>query len=279
MRRFIAAVLVFGAFVCPTEVDALDCPVLLGSHLFQAADGVEAPAERQSQDLEARAVLARLELTPIVFRGRLASARYLSDLRKTNTPYSLLVFDRVEVLKGRLPKASIDRKAFILQQEWCDHSCGDRKAARWWPRDKAAVVAVEPNEFVDPSKAVDPVSKRVIYNGRIDAVRGMCGGGPLTPAALELLNASTTKLPASSVNIRRAAATSPACSPAPVKDYRAPPLLGADTNDVLAMIGHDEAKLETLKAPPSGVAGRATARPNVRSGMTTHRRPCERRDP
>ena len=34
----------------------------------------------------------------------------------------------------------------------------------------------------------------------------------------------------------------------PVKDYRAPPLLGADTKDVLATIGYDEAKLEKLKA-------------------------------
>jgi len=34
----------------------------------------------------------------------------------------------------------------------------------------------------------------------------------------------------------------------PVKDYRAPPLLGADTRDVLATIGYDDAKLEALKA-------------------------------
>jgi crotonobetainyl-CoA:carnitine CoA-transferase CaiB-like acyl-CoA transferase len=33
-----------------------------------------------------------------------------------------------------------------------------------------------------------------------------------------------------------------------VKDYRAPPLLGADTKDVLATIGYDEAKLGALKA-------------------------------
>lgn len=33
----------------------------------------------------------------------------------------------------------------------------------------------------------------------------------------------------------------------PVKDYRAPPLLGADTKDVLATIGYDEAKLDELK--------------------------------
>ncbi|MGN1286329.1 MAG: CoA transferase, partial [Bradyrhizobium sp.] len=34
----------------------------------------------------------------------------------------------------------------------------------------------------------------------------------------------------------------------PITDYRAPPLLGADTKDVLATIGYDEAKVEGLKA-------------------------------
>ena len=33
----------------------------------------------------------------------------------------------------------------------------------------------------------------------------------------------------------------------PVKEYRAPPLLGADTRDVLATIGYDDAKVEALK--------------------------------
>lgn len=189
MRRFIAAALLFGAFVCPTEADALDCPIL-GSHLFQAAEGVEAPAERQRQDLEARAVLARLERTPIIFRGRLASARYLSDPRKTSTPFTMLVFDHVEVWKGRLPTASVDQKAFIVLQEWCDGSCGDRPAAHWWPRGKFTVVGADPNEAADPSEVLDSENKQVIYKGRVDAVMGMCGGGPLTPAALELLNAS-----------------------------------------------------------------------------------------
>jgi crotonobetainyl-CoA:carnitine CoA-transferase CaiB-like acyl-CoA transferase len=34
----------------------------------------------------------------------------------------------------------------------------------------------------------------------------------------------------------------------PITDYRAPPLLGADTKDVLATIGYDDAKVEGLKA-------------------------------
>ena len=33
----------------------------------------------------------------------------------------------------------------------------------------------------------------------------------------------------------------------PIKDYRAPPLLGADTKDVLASIGYDDNKVDTLK--------------------------------
>lgn len=187
MRRFIAAALLFGAFACPMEADALDCPVL-GPHLFQAADGLEAPAERQRQDLEARAMLDRLERTPIIFRGYLASARYLSDPRKTNVPFSMLVFDHVEVWKGQLPEASVDGKAFIVLQEWCDGSCGDRPAAHWWPRGKSTVIGVHPNESADPSKLLDSENKQVIYKGRVDAVMGACGGGPLSPAALELLN-------------------------------------------------------------------------------------------
>jgi crotonobetainyl-CoA:carnitine CoA-transferase CaiB-like acyl-CoA transferase len=33
----------------------------------------------------------------------------------------------------------------------------------------------------------------------------------------------------------------------PVKDYRAPPLLGADAREVLATIGYDDARVEALK--------------------------------
>jgi crotonobetainyl-CoA:carnitine CoA-transferase CaiB-like acyl-CoA transferase len=33
----------------------------------------------------------------------------------------------------------------------------------------------------------------------------------------------------------------------PVKDYRAPPLLGADTREVLSGIGYDDGKMDGLK--------------------------------
>jgi hypothetical protein len=194
MRGFIAAALLVGALVCPNQAEALDCALPPSRLWYRAADGIEASAEKQNQDAEARAALARLELTPIIFRGRLASARYLSDLRKTNIPFSLLVFDDVEVLKGRLPKTSIDRKAFIIKQEWCDETCGDRQAAEGWPRGEAAIVGAHPNEFVDQPNAKDSASERGIHEGRIDAVLGMCSGGLLSEGELRLLNASDDEI-------------------------------------------------------------------------------------
>lgn len=58
-----------------------------------------------------------------------------------------------------------------------------------WPRGETVVVGVHPNNFVDPSKAVESISKRLVYKGRVDAVLGMCDSGRLTPLALDLLSA------------------------------------------------------------------------------------------
>jgi hypothetical protein len=106
----------------------------------------------------------------------------------------LLVFDHVEILKGRLSKNSADRKAFIIKQEWCDHKCDARISAMAWPPGKTVVVGAYPNPFVDPSEAVESNSKRIIYKGRIDAVLGMCDYGQLTPLALKLLNAPDNEI-------------------------------------------------------------------------------------
>jgi hypothetical protein len=187
MHYFIAAALLIGALILPKEAEALDCAGPAG-WMYEAADGVDASVEQQRHDAEARAALEWLERTPIIFRGRFASARYLSDLRKTNVPTSLLIFDHVEILKGRLPRTSIDGKAFIIKEEWCDGSCIGKE--RHWPKGDTVIIGARSNDFVDPSRAVDFASKRVVYKGRIDAVLGMCSrGGRLSPMALELLNA------------------------------------------------------------------------------------------
>lgn len=184
MRCFITALLLLGALIFPKKVEALDCAWMPASW-YRPADGVEAPLEKHRQDAEARATLGLLERTPIILRGRIASMRYLSDPGKTNT--SLLVFDHVEVLKGRLPKT--DRKAYIIKHQWCDGGCNVGMDTLAWPRGETVVIGVQPNHPVDRSKALDPSSDRVIYRGRIDALLGPCGDPRLTPMALELLNA------------------------------------------------------------------------------------------
>ncbi|MBR1234897.1 hypothetical protein [Bradyrhizobium sp. AUGA SZCCT0182] len=189
LRNSIAALLLFGVLIAPQEAEALDCPMMPPSSWYQPVNGGEISPEKQRSDTEARAALEILDRTPIVFRGRIASARYLSDLRKTNVPSSLIVFDQVEILKGRFFRSPTDRKAFIIKEEWCDGSCS-RRIEDTWPHGKIVVVGAHPNRFADPSKAVDFDSKRIIYKGRIDAVLGMCGSYTLLPpVAVQLLSA------------------------------------------------------------------------------------------
>jgi hypothetical protein len=187
MRCFTAAVLLIGALVCSNEAEALDCTPGPAGWMYQAADGVDTPVEQQRHDAEARAALERLERTPIIFRGRIASASYL---RKTKGPVGLLVFDDVEILKGSLPRTLVDRRVFVLQELWCDGGCRDDLTKRW-PRGDTVVVAAGPNVYVGPSKAVEFPRfgySKFIYKGRVDAVLGLCSSG-LSPLALELLNA------------------------------------------------------------------------------------------
>jgi hypothetical protein len=188
MRWFTAAVLLVGVIVCSTKADALDCTPGPADWMYEAAEGVDTPVEQQRYDAEARAALERLERTPIIFRGRIASASYL---RKTKGAVGLLVFDDVEILKGSLPRTLADRRLFLLQELWCDGGCRDDLTMRW-PRGDTKVVAAYPNVYIGPSKAVEFPRfgyPKFIYEGRIDAVLGLCSSGGLPPLALELLNA------------------------------------------------------------------------------------------
>jgi hypothetical protein len=189
MRCFIAVLLLLGALISPRRAAALDCPMLPPSSWYQPADGSAIATEAQRRDAEARAALVQSERFPIVFRGRVVSARYLSDLRKGNTPTSLLVFDHVELLKGRFYRSPSDRKAFIIHEGWCDGSCEGRVAGIG-RLGETVVLGVYPNRFANPSVAVEFSSKRIIYKGRIDALLGTCSGGALLPPeVIELLNA------------------------------------------------------------------------------------------
>lgn len=191
MRVAIFALSLLGVLAWPEKVEALDC-ALPPNIWSRPAGSDEIAREKQLRDQEDRLSIYRLEQAPIIFRGRVASARYLSDIRKTNTPSSLLVFDHVEILKGRLFTASRDRRAFVISEQWCDASCiGKPSPKTTWPTGKMVVVGAHPNNFADSSKAVEFPDKRVVYRGRIDATLGMCDGGPLSDRAVEILNDPT----------------------------------------------------------------------------------------
>jgi hypothetical protein len=117
MRALVAAIFSICVFVCacPKHAGALDCATA-GWWNFDRIDG---DPQKQRQDAEARAALANLG--PIVFRGRFAWARDLSDLRKNSSPVFLIVLKDVDVLQGVLLSGR-DRKAFLVYYAWCDTS-------------------------------------------------------------------------------------------------------------------------------------------------------------
>jgi hypothetical protein len=178
-----------GAIVIAKEADALDC----GSPLFypRSAGGTPQAANsyslEQLEDIGARGTLHLLETTAILLRGRVASVRDLVDRRRTSEAISLVILEDVDILRGQLPPASRDRRAFLIEWGWCDGLCGD-KPPDSSSRRETAVFAARPNILPYPSRVTDTLGTRVVYRGRIDALMPECTLHRLSPMALELLN-------------------------------------------------------------------------------------------
>jgi len=165
MRPLIAAPLLICVFACacPKHVEALQCAEAWWQN-FDRIDGDTDP-EKRRQDAEARAALANLR--PIVFRGRFAWARDLSDRRKNGSPVFLIVFRDVEVLRGEMPRSADDRKAFLVYYAWCDTRCGP--ASQWWPRGQTTF-GVQPfsgGPVRDTNENDGTIGKKVVYKGRV----------------------------------------------------------------------------------------------------------------
>ncbi len=79
--------------------------------------------EEKRKDLRLRVLIDALDDVDIVFRGRLASRRYLSDIYETYVPSILEVYDSVTVLKGKMPLAAKDGKVFLIREKICDGGC------------------------------------------------------------------------------------------------------------------------------------------------------------
>jgi hypothetical protein len=89
---------------------ALSCAVLMLLPTNFDRDESDADPATQQRDIEARIALAHLEQTPIIFRGRFAWGRALSDVRKNQTPLYLFVFEDAEVLARRDAEVGVGSK-------------------------------------------------------------------------------------------------------------------------------------------------------------------------
>jgi len=190
MRAPVAAIFLICFFVsaCPERAAALDCATA-GWWNFDRSDG---DPQKQRQDAEARAALANLG--PIVFRGRFAWARYLSDIRKTNSPRVLIALRNVEVLQGEMPRSVRDRKAFVVYHGWCDSKC--RSIAQWRLPRGPTTFSARPFDGGPVRDTNDDGTSggKIVYNGRVDAQSGACESMWLTPLQEQVVNAPADEI-------------------------------------------------------------------------------------
>ncbi len=132
--------------------------------------------EEKRKDLRLRVLIDALDDVDIVFRGRLASRRYLSDIYETYVPSILEVYDGVTVLKGAMPLAAKDGKVFLIREKICDGGCRLSALPEFehGSDERERVVLALNNTLENPSEAKDRWSNRVVYSGRIDALLGPC---------------------------------------------------------------------------------------------------------
>jgi hypothetical protein len=181
MRPLCSVVLLLCLFVvaCLNNADALDCNTV---HWWNF-DRIDGDLQQRRSDAEARAALANMK--PIVFRGRIARVRELSNMGKT-TPIYLMVFRDVEILRGALPRSTHDGKMYLVSYEWCDGTCVP----------PSRLLRRELTTFIARPFGGGPVTdqKKVVYTGRVDAEVDLCDQMYLTPLQERLLKAPADEI-------------------------------------------------------------------------------------
>lgn len=172
--RGIRSTIFLAAIGWPVTVHGLDCGLPFPS-FFEAINPNVDPT-KQAVDLEARVALDTL--SPIVFSGRLVSIGHLS---KPDSGIELLGFRDVRILRGRLPRSTIDRRAVVAFERWCDGGCAHRPL-EWAP---GALLTIGVSSSPDKVTYVG----KTLYRGRVDGQFGPCRGGPLSQVKLMLLTA------------------------------------------------------------------------------------------
>ena len=189
MRPFASVILLIGvlAVACPDTVSALDC----AKPYWWNYERLDGDPQQRRLDAEARAALANMG--PMIFRGRFAWARDLSDVRKNQSAVFLISLKDVDVLQGEMPRSARDRRILLVYYAWCDTRC--EPASRWWPRGLTTYSARPFKEGpVRDTKDDGSMGGKVVYSGRVDAVTDACEGIRLTPLQQQLLNAPADEI-------------------------------------------------------------------------------------
>ena len=139
----------------------------LGNQSDYAAMADETITEQTRKELRLRVLIDALEDVDIVFRGRLAKRWYLSDVLETEVPAILEVYDSVTVLKGNMPSAAKDGKAFLIREKVCDGGCWLNALPEVFDgRDEPELVVLAMNNTLEtPTQAKDMWSNQVVYSG------------------------------------------------------------------------------------------------------------------
>lgn len=178
--------------VCLPAFAALAAPLSkcrLNNQSEYASPADRTISDERRKEIRQRVLIDAIDDVDIVFRGRLMSRRYLSDISKTYIPLILEVYGRAEVLKGDMPSTRTDGKVFLIREKLCNGGCPLNTLPEVWDEEEGPerVVLALNNTLENPGEAKDRWSNTVVYTGRIDALLGPCDPHQINAGAVVAL--------------------------------------------------------------------------------------------
>ena len=195
MRQASAAVLAIGCLAGPLA-SAPPSKCRLNNQSVYVSPADRTISDETRKEVRLRVLIDALDDVDIVFRGRLTSRRYLSDVSQTYVPTILEIYDRAVVLKGDMPAAANDGKVFLIREKLCNGGCPLNTLPEVWDADDGPehIVLAMNNTLANPSEAKDRWSDKVVYSGRIDALLGPCDPHQINENAVVVLLTSPDEM-------------------------------------------------------------------------------------
>lgn len=195
MRRAFAALAVIGCLAGPLA-SAPPSKCRLNNQSEYASPADRTISDETRNEVRLRVLIDALDDVDIVFRGRLTSRRYLSDVTQTYVPTILEIYDRVIVLKGQMAVTATDGKAFLIREKLCNGGCPLNTLPEVWDANEGPehIVLAMNNTLANPAEAKDRWSGKVVYSGRIDALLGPCDPHQINESAVVSLLASPNEM-------------------------------------------------------------------------------------